>query len=255
MNVFLTGASSGIGEALARLYAARGATLGLVARRGEALEKLKSSLSTTVETFACDVRDAAAMREAGAQFTARRGTPDLVIGNAGVSYGNITTNAKDVDVFREILDINVIGLVNTFHPFAADMRKRGSGTLAGIASVAGFRGLPGATAYSASKAAAISYLEGLRVEMRPRGVRVVTICPGFIATAMTAKNPYPMPFIITADDAARRMARVLDSSRDFAVIPWQMAIVGRILRSLPNWLYDRGIQGRGYKPRRNDSAP
>jgi short-subunit dehydrogenase len=252
MKVFLTGASSGIGEALARLYAGRGATLGLVARRGEALEKLKSSLSTTVETFACDVRDAAAMRDAGARFTARHGTPDLVIGNAGVSYGNITTNEKDVDVFREILDINVIGLVNTFHPFAADMRKRGSGTLAGIASVAGFRGLPGATAYSASKAAAISYLEGLRVEMRARGVRVVTICPGFIATAMTAKNPYPMPFIIGADDAARRMARVLDSSKDFAVIPWQMAIVGRILRSLPNWLYDRGVQGRGYKPRKKD---
>jgi short-subunit dehydrogenase len=252
MKVFLTGASSGIGEALARLYAARGATLGLVARRGEALEKLKSSLSTTVETFACDVRDAAAMRDAGARFTERHGTPDLVIGNAGVSYGNITTNEKDVEVFREILDINVIGLVNTFHPFAADMRKRGTGTLAGIASVAGFRGLPGATAYSASKAAAISYLEGLRVEMRPRGVRVVTICPGFIATAMTAKNPYPMPFIIEADDAAHRMARVLDSSKDFAVIPWQMAILGRILRSLPNWLYDRGVQGRGYKPRKKD---
>src|SRR5206468_4018384 len=127
----------------------------------------KAALPGTIETFACDVRDPAAMRDAGARFTARHGTPDLVIGNAGVSYGNITTSEKDVDVFREILDINVIGLVNTFHPFAADMRKRGNGTMAGIASVAGFRGLPGATAYSASKAAAISYLEGLRVEMRP----------------------------------------------------------------------------------------
>ena len=250
MKVFLTGASSGIGEALARLYAARGATLGLVARRGEALEKLKSSLSTPVETFACDVRDAAAMRDAGARFSARHGTPDLVIGNAGVSYGNITTSEKDVEVFREILDINVIGLVNTFHPFAAEMRKRGSGTLAGIASVAGFRGLPGATAYSASKAGAISYLEGLRVEMRPRGVRVVTICPGFIATPMTENNPYPMPFIIEADDAARRIVRVLDSSKTFAVIPWQMAIVGRLLKLVPNALFDRMMARRPEKPRK-----
>ena len=250
MKVFLTGASSGIGEALARLYAARGATLGLVARRGDALERLKSALSANVETFACDVRDCAAMRDAGREFTARHGTPDLVIGNAGVSYGNITANEKDVEVFREILDINVIGLVNTFHPFAADMRSRGSGTLAGIASVAGFRGLPGATAYSASKAAAISYLEGLRVEMRPRGVRVVTICPGFIATPMTAANPYPMPFIIGADDAARRIARVIDSSKSFAVIPWQMAIAGRLLKLVPIALFDRMMAGRGHKPRK-----
>jgi short-subunit dehydrogenase len=251
MKVFLTGASSGIGEALARLYAARGATLGLVARRAVALEHLQSTLSATVEVFACDVRDAAAMRAAGAQFTAHHGTPDLVIGNAGVSYGNITTNPDDIEVFREILDVNVAGLVNTFHPFAADMRKRGSGALAGIASVAGFRGLPGATAYSASKAAAISYLEGLRVEMRPRGVRVVTICPGFIATPMTANNPYPMPFIIEADDAARRIVRVLDSSKSFAVIPWQMAIVGRLLKLVPNAMFDRMMQGRGHKPRKS----
>jgi short-subunit dehydrogenase len=250
MKVFLTGASSGIGEELARLYAARGATLGLVARRGDFLDRLKSSLAVPTETYPCDVRDAAAMRSAGADFIARHGTPDLVIANAGISYGNITTSEKDVEVFLEILDINVIGMVNTFHPFAAAMRKSGAGKLAGIASIAGFRGLPGATAYSASKAAAISYLEGLRVEMRPRGVRVVTICPGFIATPMTEKNPYPMPFIIKADDAARRIVRVLDSSKSFAVIPWQMAIIGRLLKLVPIALFDRMMVGRGYKPPR-----
>ena len=255
MKVFLTGASSGIGEELARLYAARGATLGLVARRGDFLARLKSALPATVETYAGDVRDAAAMRAAGADFTARHGTPDLVIANAGVSYGNITTSEKDVEVFREILEINVIGMVNTFHPFAADMRKRGGGKLAGIASVAGFRGLPGATGYSASKAAAISYLEGLRVEMRPKGVRVVTICPGFIATPMTEKNPYPMPFILEANDAARRIVRVLDSSKSFAVIPWQMAIVGRLLKLLPIALFDRMMAGRGHKPRKDRLPP
>jgi short-subunit dehydrogenase len=252
MKVFLTGASSGIGEELARLYAARGATLGLVARRGDFLDRLKSSLAVPVAAYPCDVRDAGAMRAAGADFIARHGLPDLVIANAGVSYGNITMSEKDVDVFREILDINVIGMVNTFHPFAAPMRERGSGKLAGIASVAGFRGLPGATGYSASKAAAISYLEGLRVEMRPRGVRVVTVCPGFIETAMTEKNPYPMPFILAADDAAGRIARVLDSSSSFAVIPWQMAIVGRLLKLVPIALFDRMMAGRGYKPRKAD---
>ena len=253
MKVFLTGASSGIGEALAREYAARGATLGLVARRGDFLEKLKSALGTPVETYACDVRDAQAMRTAGADFMQRHGTPDLVIGNAGVSYGNITTAAEDVEVFREILEINVLGLVNTFHPFAAAMREARRGTIAGIASVAGFRGLPGATGYSASKAAAISYLEGLRVEMRPKGVRVVTVCPGFIATPMTEKNPYPMPFIIEADDAARRIVRVLDSAKSFAVIPWQMAIVGRLLKLVPNTLFDRAMSKRPGKPRKADS--
>src|SRR6185436_15426600 len=216
------------------------------------LARLKSSLASPVETYACDVREAAAMREAGTAFIASHGLPDLVIANAGVSFGNITTSEKDVEVFREILDINVLGMVNTFHPFAAAMRSRGTGTLTGIASVAGFRGLPGATAYSASKSAAISYLEGLRVEMRPRGVRVVTVCPGFIATPMTASNPYPMPFILEARDAARRIARVLDSRKSFAVIPWQMAIVGRLLKLLPIAVYDRGVQGRGYKPRKRE---
>ena len=254
MKVFLTGASSGIGEALARLYAARGATLGLVARREEALTRLKEALAVPVETYPCDVRDADAMRAAAARFTSRHGTPDVVIANAGVSYGNLTTEPRDVETFREILDVNVLGIVNTFHPFAAALRERGSGTLAGIASVAGFRGLPGATAYSASKAAAIAYLEGLRVEMRGRGVRVVTICPGFIATPMTARNPYRMPFIIESADAAARIARVIDSSKSFAVIPWQMAIVGRLLKLLPNALFDRAMAGRGHKPRKDPGA-
>lgn len=250
MKVFLTGASSGIGEALARHYSHRDATLGLVARRGEALRILKSSLSSPCETYACDVRDDEAMRSAAADFVARHGVPDIVIGNAGVSHGNLTEFAEDVEAFREMLEINVLGLVNTFHPFAASMRARGSGSLVGIASVAGFRGLPGATGYSASKAAAIRYLEGLRVEMRGSGVAVTAICPGYIATAMTKKNPYRMPFIITADDAARRFARAIEARKSYAVIPWQMAIVGRILGILPNAIYDRLAAKAGRKPRK-----
>ena len=250
MKVFLTGASSGIGEALARHYAGRGATLGLVARRGEMLRTLQRSLPGSTEIYQADVRDNAALTSAAGEFMARHGVPDLVIGNAGVSYGTLTEVAEDSATFREILEVNVVGLVNTFHPFVGPMRARGAGTLAGIASVAGLRGLPGSSGYSASKAAAIAYLEALRLEMRRCGVKVSTICPGFIATPMTAKNPYPMPFIIEADDAARRIARAIDAGRSFAIVPWQMAIVGRILRVLPNALYDRVFARAGRKPRK-----
>lgn len=250
MKVFLTGASSGIGEALAKLYAGRGATLGLVARRGESLGQLKAALGVPCETYPCDVRDRAAMKAAGADFIAKHGAPDLVIGNAGVSHGTDTAIEEDAEVFREILDINVLGLVHTFHPFIEAMRERRSGTLAGIASVAGFRGLPGSSAYSASKAAAIGYLEALRLELHASGVKVCTICPGFIATPMTARNPYPMPFLIQADDAARRFARAMDRGASYAVIPWQMAIVGRILKLLPDPVYDAMMAGAGRKPRK-----
>ena len=180
----------------------------------------------------------------------RHGVPDLVIGNAGISKGTLTEFEGDAEVFRETFETNVMGLVHTFHPFVEPMRASGHGILAGIASVAGFRGLPGASAYSASKAAAIRYLEALRVELHGSGVRVVTICPGFIATPMTAKNPYPMPFILPVDDAARRIARAIDSGTSYSVIPWQMAIVGRLLSLLPNAIYDPLLAGRARKPRK-----
>ena len=190
------------------------------------------------------------MKAAAAAFIAKHGLPDLVIANAGVSHGTLTEFEDDVDVFRQIMDINVNGAVNTFHPFIAPMKARGSGTLAGIASVAGFRGIPGASAYSASKAAVISYCEALRVELRRSRVRVTTICPGYIATPMTAQNPYPMPFIIPADEFARSCAAAIDRQASLAVIPWQMAIVGRIYRWLPNALFDRVMARAGRKPRK-----
>ena len=254
MKVFLTGASSGIGEALARHYAAGGATLGLVARRGALLGALQAALPCACETYTGDVRDAASMRAAATRFIERHGVPDLVIANAGVSFGNDTAVARDVEVFREILEINVLGLVNTFHPFIAPMRARGSGHLVGIASVAGVRGLPGATAYSASKAAAVRYLEGLRVELRGSGVDVTTISPGYIATPMTAKNPYRMPFIIGADDAARRFARAIARRSRHVVIPWPMAIVARLLALLPDAWFDALAARGGRKPRKVDPA-
>jgi len=250
VKVFLTGASSGLGEALARHYAAQGATLGLLARREAALSTLRASLPSEAAIYAADVRDAAAMRSAGEDFLARHGAPDLVIANAGISHGTSTEIADDAQTFREVMETNVMGLVNAFHPFVAAMRARRSGTLAGIASVAGFRGLPGASAYSASKAAAISYLEALRIELHGTGVKVCTVCPGFIRTPMTAKNPYPMPFILEADDAARRIARAIAAGGSFAVVPWQMALLGRLLKVLPNPVLDAVLAGRPGKPRK-----
>lgn len=195
------------------------------------------------------MRDAAVLRAAAAHFIERHGTPDVVIGNAGVSRGTLTEFPEDAKVFGDILATNVLGLVHTFQPFVAPMRARASGRLVGIASVAGFRGLPGSSAYSASKAAAIRYCEALRVELRGSGVGVTTICPGYIATPMTARNPFRMPFLIGADEAARRFVRAIDRGVGYAVIPWQMAIAGRLLTILPNAIYDRLAYKAKRKPR------
>ncbi|MGH8849884.1 MAG: SDR family oxidoreductase [Casimicrobiaceae bacterium] len=250
MNVFLTGASSGIGAALARIYARRGAVLGLFARRPDALAEVAATLGDArYACYAGDVRDALALRTAAADFVARFGLPDIVIANAGISFGTSTEHAADNEPFRAVLDTNVLGIVQTFQPFVAGMRAAHRGKLVGIASVAGFRGLPGAGAYSASKAAAISYLESLRVELRGSGVTVITICPGFIATPMTANNPYRMPFLLAPDKAARLITRAIARRRRLYVLPWQMAWLGRALRFLPRPAYDRLLARRPRKPR------
>jgi len=248
-SLVITGASSGLGLALARHYLERGATVAAFARRGELLQTLSAGFPDKVFCYALDVRDSTAIQHAANDFITRAGVPDVVIANAGVSVGTLTEYDEDIDAFQQVMDINVLGIVKTFQPFVAAMRARKRGTLVGIASVAGFRGLPGASAYSASKAAVISYLESLRVELRGSGVKVVTICPGYIKTPMTSINPYSMPFILDADDAARRMARAIARQTSFAVIPWQMGLVGRILKWLPRWLYDRLFAHAPRKPR------
>ena len=198
------------------------------------------------------MRDAAALASAAAAFIARFGPPSIVIANAGISRGTLTGHPEDLAVFRAIFDTNVQGIVATFDPFLSAMRAARSGALVGIASVAGFRGLPGAGAYSASKAAAIAYLESLRVELRGTGVAVVTVCPGYVATPMTEKNPYPMPFRIGAERAARLIARAIARRRRFYVLPWPMAIVGCVLRMLPRPLYDFAFARAPHKPRVTD---
>jgi short-subunit dehydrogenase len=248
-RLVITGASSGLGLALARHYLERGAIVAAIARRGELLQALAAEFPNQVFCYTLDVRDARAVQEAASDFIARAGCPDVVIANAGVSVGTLTEYAEDLDAFQQVMDINVLGMVKIFQPFIAAMRAARHGTLVGIASVAGFRGLPGAGAYSASKAAAISYLESLRVELHDSGVKIVTICPGYIKTPMTVDNPYPMPFMLDADEAAKRMARAIERQTAFTVIPWQMGLVGRLLKLLPNWLYDRLFAHAPHKPR------
>lgn len=253
LKVFITGASSGIGEALALEYAARGARLGLAARRAGHLQALNDRLGGAHACYPLDVADAPALHLAAEDFMARFGVPDIVIASAGVSAGTLTECEEDLPTIRRILDINVYGMAASFAPFIPAMRTAPEAScrrLVGIASVAGIRGLPGAEAYSASKAAAIAYLESLRLEMRAAdGPRVVTIAPGYIDTPMTTVNPYKMPFLLPAGEAAKRFAAVIERGSSYAVIPWQMGIVAKLLRLLPNWLYDPLFTHAPRKPR------
>jgi NAD(P)-dependent dehydrogenase (short-subunit alcohol dehydrogenase family) len=252
MKVFVTGASSGLGEALAGAVARRhpGATIGLAARRGEALQALAARLpGAQVACYAVDVTDRDALRAAAADFLERFGAPDVVIANAGINGPTLTGVPGDDASFERILRTNVVGAFDTFAPFVDAMRARRSGTLVGIASVAGIRGLPSLGGYCASKAALIAYLESLRLELRGSGVGVVTIAPGYVRTPMTAPNRYPMPFLIDADTFAERALDAIARERRFAVIPWQMGWVARLLRVLPDGLFDAAFARAPHKPR------
>ena len=240
MRVVITGASSGIGEALARHYAREGATLGLISRRPSAVPG---------QSYCIDVTDEAAVAAAADDFIRRFGPPELVIANAGIGSGTDGAEIGDVAKLRKILDTNVAGLAATLAAFAPAMRAAGRGTLAGIASVAGFRGLAGNGAYCASKSAAITWMESLRAELHGSGVAVVCICPGYIDTPMTRVNRFRMPFLLAADEAARRIARAIAARRRLAVIPWQMALLSVLLRAMPGWLYDRLASRAPRKPR------
>jgi short-subunit dehydrogenase len=251
--VFITGASSGIGQALAARYAAAGWRLALVARRtGEvrAWAAAQGLASDRWAVYAADVAVPDSIVAAGAACIAAQGLPDVVIANAGISVGMDTAEREDLDVLRETLATNNVGLAATFHPFLKAMHARRSGRLVGIASVAAIRGLPGHGAYCASKAAVVAYCESLRGECRGSGVRVVTLLPGYIATPLTARNPYPMPFLMPAERFAEQAFAAIAAGVSYRVIPWQMGVVAKLMRLLPNPLYDKLFAGRGRKPRR-----
>jgi short-subunit dehydrogenase len=251
--VFITGASSGIGQALATRYHQAGYRLALVARRGAELTlwaQQQGWSSDGFAVYAADVRDVNSIVAAGRECIAAQGMPDVVIANAGISVGMDTAEFADLAVMRETFETNNIGLAATFHPFVSGMLARRSGTLVGIASVAGIRGLPGHGAYCASKAGVISYCESLRGECRSFGVKVVTVVPGYIATPLTQQNTYSMPFLMPADAFADRAFRAIEAGDSYRVIPWQMGVVAKLMRLLPNTLFDRLLSGRARKKRR-----
>ena len=253
--VFITGASSGIGQALAARFYRAGYRLALVARRAAEVQAWAQAQGFDAASFAvhgADVRDVNAIVGAGRACLAAQGVPDVAIANAGISVGMDTAEFDDLEVMRATFETNNLGMAATFQPFVAAMRARRSGTLVGIASVAAIRGLPGHGAYCASKAAVINYCESLRGELRASGVKVVTIAPGYIDTPLTGGNPYSMPFLMPADTFADLAFDAIASGVSYRVIPWQMGVVAKLMRVLPNALYDKLVSGRGRKPRRRN---
>jgi short-subunit dehydrogenase len=271
MNLFITGASSGIGNALAHEYAKRcsgrlmdiglqsidskhaNVNIGLVSRRSEHLlqlaEELQNNYKVTCAIYPLDVRDSTALQTAAQDFIAKFGAPDIVIANAGVSSGTLTEDKDDIKAIQAIFDINVIGMVNTFQPFIAAMKFAGGGQLVGVASVAGIRGIPGSGAYSASKAAVISYCESLRTEMQHFNIAVSTIAPGYIRTPMTELNQYKMPFLMDTDVFTHKFANAVEAKVRFKIIPWQMGIIARIMRFIPPFLWDFAMKKAPHKKR------
>ena len=255
--VFITGASSGIGQALALRFHRAGYRLALVARRTLEIKTWASAegiSADSYEIYSADVAVIDSIVAAGRECLVRQGLPDVVIANAGISVGMDTSVRDDIDVMARTFATNNIGMAATFHPFMGGMTERGSGTLVGIGSVAGIRGLPGHGAYCASKAAAISYCESLRGEMRPLGVRVVTLSPGYIDTPLTRQNRYSMPFLKQAGDFADRAFKAISAGVSYRVIPWQMGVVAKLLRLVPNALFDKLLAGRPRKRRQTDPA-
>jgi short-subunit dehydrogenase len=250
--VFITGASSGIGQALAMRYRLEGWRVALIARSGERLEDFARASGwdgDVCRVYPADVRNVDSITAAGVDCLARQGVPDVVIANAGVSVGIDSARRDDLEVMRTVVETNLLGLAATFQPFMAPMVARGHGRLVGVASVAGIRGLPGHGAYCSSKAGAISYCESLRGELRASGVRVVTIVPGYVDTPLTQRNRYPMPFLMSADAFAARAFACIAAGRSYCVIPWPMAVVAWLLRALPNPVFDRLLVGRPRKAR------
>ena len=256
--VFITGASSGIGQALAARYAQAGYRLALVARRTTDMQAWADAQGFDAQrcgVYGADVAEVESIVAAAQACIAAQGLPSVVIANAGVSMGMDTAEREDIAVMARTFAINNTGVAATFHPFLAAMRERGGGTLVGIASVAAIRGLPGHAAYCASKAAVVAYCESLRGELRGSGVAVVTLLPGYVDTPLTRKNRYSMPFLLSAETFAERAFNAIAAQTSYRVIPWQMGVVAKLLRLLPNPWFDRLLVGRARKPRQSSKPP
>jgi short-subunit dehydrogenase len=250
--IFITGASSGIGQALAWRFYQAGYSLALVARRTQEIHawaQQRSLESQRYKIYGADVSSTDSIVAAGHLCLQQQGVPDVVIANAGISIGVDSSIREDIDALAKIFATNNIGMAATFHPFIEAMVQRGSGRIVGIGSAAGIRGLPGHGGYCASKAAVISYCESLRGELRSSGVKVVTLCPGYIDTPLTRHNRYSMPFLMQVEDFSNKAFLAIQAGHSYRVIPWQMGWITKLLRILPNWLFDRVFAGRPRKRR------
>src|SRR5688500_11300923 len=244
--IFLTGASSGIGEALALAIAKRGAALGLVARRRELLDDLADrcrKFDVKVRVFPLDVTEEEALYEAADEMRAEFGRIDILIANAGIGGNDEETRAYTPRAVRKVIDTNLIGAVNAVHAVAPQMAERGSGHLVAISSLAGFRGLPKSAAYSASKAGMTAFFESVRLDLKHSGVDVTIVQPGFIRTPLTSGRTNKMPFLMELDDAIPLFLKAIEKKKRFAAFPWQLATIVRAGKFMPAWLYDR-IAGR-----------
>ena len=244
--VFLTGASSGIGEALAIELAKRGATLGLLARREDLLKDLAArceAVGGKARVLVCDVVDAEAVQQSADVLRDEFGAIDVLIANAGTGGNNPETrNLKPVAV-KKVIDINLIGAVNAVAAVLPQMLERKSGQLVAISSLAGFRGIPKSAAYSASKAGMTAFFESVRLDVQDQGVAVTIIQPGFIKTPLTSGRSNKMPFLMELEDALPLFIRAIERKKKFAAFPWQLANFVRLGRIFPAWLYDK-IAGR-----------
>ena len=247
MKIVITGTTSGIGRALALHYATPGTTLGLIGRRQELLTAVAEHCQgqgATVLPAPLDVRDATTMRAYAGQFVAQAGGVDVVIANAGVGDpDNLASGSAAHHAW--LFEVNVIGLLNTLLPFIPYMIQQQHGQLVAIASVAGFRALPGSTTYAATKIAVRTLMEGYGWELQQHGITTTTINPGFIVSEMTANNQFPMPFLLQTNAAARRIARAIARQRRVYTFPWPMAIAARLLPLIPGALLRRAARERG----------
>lgn len=255
---FITGASSGIGQALAARYVSLGWSVALVARRESALQAWVAEQGWSADqarVYGADVRRDADLLRAAQCCMAELGLPQVVVANAGISVGVDLSLGEDLPVLRDLYETNVLSVAATFQPFIAAMVSRGSGTLVGVASVAAARGLPGHAGYCGTKAAVVAMCETLRGELAPHGVRVVTLTPGYIDTPLTRDNDYPMPFLMDPAAFAVQACHAIERGSRFVVIPWPMGVVYRVLKALPNAWFDRLVGSQKHrKKRRRDQA-
>ena len=245
-TIFLTGASSGIGAALALAMAKKGATLALVARREEMLTELAERCKAaggTARTYPCDVVDPDAVYRAVGSFSDEFGRVDIAIANAGIGGNDDATRSYQPHAVKKVIDINLLGAVNAVHAVLPDMIERQSGHLIAISSLAGFRGLPKSAAYSASKAGMTAFFESVRLDVARYNINVTIIQPGFIRTPLTSGRANKMPFLMELDDAIPHFLHAIEKKKKFAAFPWQLATIVRAGKFMPSWLYDR-VAGR-----------